>query len=447
VAATFGLTQLLQSHGPADIGFYDLTIDWNILFQSFAAIMSAGILTGIGPALLETRTLQANPLRLATSDRARQRWRSVLVVFEIAVTLSLLVVTCMIVDMYRRTLSWNYGFDTSHVIVANVNSTQAIPTDDVRHQLMTLPGVKLAAASTATPQISQGVPERASLNKAGSGEITARKSFIDSNFFPALDVHVRQGRMFNLQENNAKGAGVVIVNEVMAAQLWPNQSALGKSIWINGIAYEIVGVASNISEHPLGRPRANVYLPLSELPEAAKELSFTMQTSLEPVGLVEPIRKELLRIQPGAVISVRTADSLTQAAASEVATTVYPMTPLIATGLLLTATGIYGVLAFAVARRSKELAIRMAIGASPKHMLRLVSGISARLIGTGVFFGLGLMYGLSRIAQNQGGPFATTNVWVFVAPFAVVAAIGIAATLLPCRRVLSLDATAALRTE
>ena len=131
----------------------------------------------------------------------------------------------------------------------------------------------------------------------------------------------------------------------------------------------------------------------------------------------------------------------------EILTAVYPMTPLIATGLLLSATGIYGVLAFAVARRARELAIRVAIGATGTQLVVLVVSLSLRLVGLGILFGIGATFALSRFAQGQGGVFDSPSFGVFVVPIIIVLAVGSLATWLPSRRALSVNPAGLLRAE
>ena len=116
-------------------------------------------------------------------------------------------------------------------------------------------------------------------------------------------------------------------------------------------------------------------------------------------------------------------------------------------GLLLSAAGIYGVLAFAVTRRSRELAIRLAVGATSAQLVKLVAVLSVRLIGLGILFGIGTTFGLSRFVQGQGGVFDSPNFGVFLVPMTIIIAIGLFATWLPSRRALSVNPATLLRTE
>jgi putative ABC transport system permease protein len=139
--------------------------------------------------------------------------------------------------------------------------------------------------------------------------------------------------------------------------------------------------------------------------------------------------------------------SIVDVIGQEILTAVYPMTPLIATGLLLSAAGIYGVLAFAVTRRSRELAVRLAVGATSGQLVKLVALLSVRLVGLGILLGIGTTFGLSRFIQGRGGVFDSPRLGVFLVPMTIIIAIGSLATWLPSRRAVSVNPAALLRTE
>jgi ABC-type antimicrobial peptide transport system permease subunit len=139
--------------------------------------------------------------------------------------------------------------------------------------------------------------------------------------------------------------------------------------------------------------------------------------------------------------------SVVEAIGGEIVTIVYPMTILMAIGIFLSAAGIYAVLAFAIARRSKEIALRIAIGATHRHVLRLVAGLSLRLLALGIAFGTVLMYSLSRLAQGSGSVFDSRTPAVFVVPILTLLAVGVLATCIPVRRAIRINPAALLRMQ
>jgi ABC-type antimicrobial peptide transport system permease subunit len=198
-------------------------------------------------------------------------------------------------------------------------------------------------------------------------------------------------------------------------------------------------------ENPLGRPRPSFYLPLSSQASTVSTHLFLVKVSGAPAAVVPAVRERLMTLDRAS--TVRAMRSIVEGAASEIAVTIFPMTPLVAIGILLTASGIYGILAFAITRRSKELAIRIAVGAGTADLLRLVARLGFRLVGTGIFLGVGLTFGLSRFIQGAGGVFDSPRWPVFAVPVFIILAVGVLAACVPSRRAISLDPAVLLRME
>jgi ABC-type antimicrobial peptide transport system permease subunit len=184
---------------------------------------------------------------------------------------------------------------------------------------------------------------------------------------------------------------------------------------------------------------------LSQQTDVAKHMQFVVRSAGSAAGLVQTVATEVRRFRPDHVISAFTMQSVVDAIGGEIVTIVYPMTVLMAIGIFLSAAGIYAVLAFAIARRSKEIALRMAIGATHRHVLKLVAGLSLRLLALGIVFGTALMYGLSRLAQGSGGVFDSRSPAVFAVPILVLLGVGVLATCMPLRRAIAIDPAALLR--
>jgi putative ABC transport system permease protein len=165
-------------------------------------------------------------------------------------------------------------------------------------------------------------------------------------------------------------------------------------------------------------------------------------------ALVRTLRRELRDAAAGNVVtSAVTIDQIMTVMGQELLASTAPLTPLISIGVLLTAAGIYGVLAFAVARRGRELAVRVAMGASRRDLVRLVTLHTLRLVGAGVFCGLGLMFVLSRVLRASGGAGSVFDPMpiAFIVPAAMIAVLGVAAAWLPARRASAIDPVVLLR--
>jgi ABC-type antimicrobial peptide transport system permease subunit len=191
-----------------------------------------------------------------------------------------------------------------------------------------------------------------------------------------------------------------------------------------------------------------LFLPLMPGAPETRQLQFVIRAAGDPGALPNVVRREITAAAPAAgITSTYTLDAIIAAGAQEILASTYPLIPLIAIGMLLTAAGIYGVLAFAITRRSRELAVRVAIGASRGDLVRLVSAHSARLLMTGTAIGVGVTFGLTRLVRAAGGGCSIWDAgWQsFLAPVAIIAVVGAIATWLPSRRVLKIDPAMLMR--
>lgn len=435
--------------GIGDGRFFDLTIRPSLVVQVAAVTLSAGLLSGIMPALFETRRLQANPLRaMAGADRVRQRWRNALVVLEIAVTIALLVVTSAMIDGYRRVLSADLGFAPQALIGASAQHRDGVNVDIVLGRLESVPGVASVAASTAVPYVSSGTAVRIASDARGSNGVSARQSAISPGFFDTLGVQVRSGRAFTAQD--APSARLVIVNEALVTHMFADRSAVGNTLWIGENSYDVVGVVANYTTNMFGVEHTGpeVFLPLARA-AWSPTMNFLVRTEGNPGQLIQDVRRELEGTDAG--MEVRRAFTLSQirsVGAQEILVGTAPLIPLITIGLLLTAAGIYGVLAFAIARRAKELAVRLAIGATNRHVIALVGMQAARLVGAGAVTGVGLTFALSRVVRATGGAGTIYDppLLAFVVPAVILAATGLVASWIPSRRALKINPAIVLRT-
>jgi len=402
---------------------------------------------GLAPALYETRRLEGNPLRALPVDRVRQRWRHALAIMEVALTMALLVVAGAMIDGYYRNISFNMGFPTGALLTARVENPAGVQVTQILERLNSLPGIARVAAATAVPLSAWGDIQEVAADEAGSNSTRGDRALISPDFFPTLGVSIRQGRPFTSADAEASEP-VVIVNETLRRRLLSNGDFVGKHLWSGNSAYQIVGVAADYADLPLGRPKARFYLPIAQHAGAVKRVEFVVCTTGNPTSMVRNIRSAIRGDFPAHALSTtHTLDSTIESAGREILSVVYPMALLIAIATLLTAAGIYSVLAFAVTLRSRELAVRVAIGATRMHVLRLVAFHSIRLVAFGLVLGTGATFALTRIAQGAGGVFDSPGWRAFVIPILIVAGVGALATWIPSRRALAISPAERLRTE
>jgi putative ABC transport system permease protein len=450
VLATFALRGVLLHRTHGEAAFFDLSVDPGVLLQSAAITLLSGIVVGIAPALYETRRLHANPLTtIASSDRVRQQWRHALVVLEITVTIALLVETGGMIGGYQRTIAAAMGFDRRPLLSASVENTGGVAAARLLEALTRIPGVASAAASTSIPYTAYARQQPIATDAAGSDAVKAEQAAISPSFFSVLDVPLRAGRAFTSRDSST--SRTAIVNDALASRLFPGRDAVGERVWIAHASYDIVGVVADYGNHwfEIAHAAPKLFLPLPADATALKRLPVVVRAAGDPAPLKQAVRRELRDAAAGNVVTgMFTFDEITDVAAEEMLVGTAPLVPLIAIGMLLTMAGVYGVLAFAIARRSRELAVRVAIGATAADLIRLVTAHSARLLMTGTVLGIGLTFALSRIVRASGGAGSIYDPpWpAFVVPILIVAVIGALATWIPSRRALKINPAVLLRT-
>jgi predicted permease len=447
VGVTVGLNAYI-ARGAAAGALLDLSVNWRILFQAIAVAFAAGVVSGIVPALHQTRRLQRNPLHaLGSDDRARQRWRHALVVLEITVTIALLVVTVTMIDGYLRVAHADLGYAPAPLLTVRVENSNGVPSERVAAALAAIPGVAVASASTGVPFSGDGSRVRVSAT-GDSVPVVAGRIQIDDRFFDALGVPIIAGRSFSRGETTE--TRTAIVNQALAERILAGRAPLGARILAGGISYEIVGVAANYATHPLStaQPDLRLFVPLGPPSPEVTRMTFLVRTTGNPAGVGRLVDDEVARIGSGTIVTgAETMTQIITVIGREMLVGTAPLLPLVAIGVMLTSAGIYGVLAFAVARRSRELAVRVAVGATAADIVRLVAGHTMRLVVTGSIAGLVAMFGLARLVRAGGGAGSIwdPSIMAFLIPMILVCGVAAAATWVPSRRALSVDPAVLLR--
>src|SRR5262245_47302506 len=449
VCATLALRGLIVYRAGPMVAAFDLSIDPRVLAASALITLFTGVVAGVGPALLETRRLHGNPMHaIASPDRVRQRWRHTLVVMEIAVTVALLVVTATMINSYRRMFSIDLGYRTKPLLTMRVENSEGVPIARTVAAVTHLRGVASAAASTSVPYSASGPLQHVSADATGSNAVKAERALVGPEFFATLDVPIRAGRGFTYED--ASAARVAMVNETLARRLFDAGDPLGRRVWVGERSYEVVGVAADYMNAAFqSRDWApKLYLPLTETRANPTRMQFLIRATGDPAALARTLRGDVQAALPGTIVTdATTIDRIIDTGGQEMLVGTAPLAPLIATGMLLTAAGIYGVLAFAITRRSREMAVRLALGASGQDLVWLVSGHTLRLVTVGTGLGVGITFALTRIMRAAGGGGSVFDpTWpAFATPVLVVTVIGILATWVPSRRVLRLNPAVLLR--
>jgi hypothetical protein len=353
------------------------------------------------------------------------------------------------IDGYMRVASADLGYAPAPLMTVRVESPDGVPADRVVEALAAIPGVAVASASTGVPFSGNGTRVAVSATSDGVPVVVERIE-IDDRFFDALGVPVIAGRSFSRRE--ARETRTAIVNQALADRVFAGRAPLGADLSVAGASYEIVGVAGNYASHPLraATPDPRLFVPLAPHSPDVTRMTFLVRTDGNPAAVARRVGDEVGRIGGGTIVTdAETMMQIISIMGQEMLVGTAPLLPLVGIGVMLTSAGIYGVLAFAIARRSRELAVRVALGASPSDIAHLVVGHTVRLVVTGSISGLVAMLGLARIVRAGGGAGSIwdPSVMAFVVPIVLVCGVATIATWVPSRRALSIDPAVLLRQQ
>ena len=417
---------------------------WTFGFALVVSVLT-GLLFGMAPALQAYR---------GPAGRG-QRLREAMVVAQVALAVVLLTGAGLLLRSFWRVLEVNPGFRSEGVIAARIdpaskygrNARLTSFFDDVLRRVAVIPGVEAAAFCDTLPLDRDRSWD---LRPRGAPSENAPSAFphvITPDYLRVMGIPLKRGRTFT-DRDTADAPGVVIVNESVVRRFWPEgQDPLAQQVLVAGRTLQIVGIAGDVRHSGLDQQAGlEMYLPLDQFPFAFMDL--VVRTTLQPGALAPAIRQAVWSIdrdQP--VASFRTIDELVDTALSPRRFSMLLLGAFAALALFLAAVGTYGVMAYSVAQRKREIGIRMALGASGFAVLRLVVLRGAGLATLGVLLGGGgalLVTGTlgSQLYQVRSGDPGT----LFAVALVLMSVVTLA-SFIPARRAARVDATAALRSE
>ena len=442
----------------------DFSLDVRVLIGVLGLTLLAGVVSGLAPALMAARADLNGALKSGSrgaSGEPRAWFRSALVVGQVALTLMLLVSGGLFVRSLDHVRQVQLGFDPQHVVVAS-----AVPGESgydpeqrsayftaARDRVLALPGVERAAWAAWIPiaTVSDGGPFwlESRPPRADEQPQNAATARVDPGYFAAANTPILEGRAFT-DRDDAQAAPVTIVNQTLAAQLWPTQSALGRFFVLEGTRVQVVGVVPNGKYYFVWEaPRAMAYRPLAQ--NTPLRATLVVRSSRPPSELIGDLQRTLRFVDPAVfVYDVRTMDQHLAMegngfAAFSIGATV---TSVFGTaGLLLAAVGLYGMMAGRVSQRTKEFGVRIALGADRRAILRDVLGRAIRLASIGIVGGAVLAafaaQGLSALLLDVS-PFDPLTYGLVAVVLTSVCAL---ASFIPARRATRVDPIVALRAE
>jgi len=453
-------------------------LDWRVALFTLGLAILTGVLFGLFPAFHTSNpdlasTLKEGGGRSGTGLR-HARARSLLVITEVALALVLLVGSVLLIRTFVGLRTVNPGFDPRNVLTmetslaggtyATTAKVDRFVTQVVRG-IEGLPGVDAAAAAVALP-VSGHIDLPFSIAgkppaKGGDYNGDEQYRFVSAHYFRVFRIPLVRGRAFT-ETDAGNSARVVVINEAMARKYWQKEDPLGQLITIGkGLGpqfddppRQIVGIAGNVRETGLSDQDVGVmYIPQSQVPEGITTLannviplSWMVRTAPDPMTVRVPIEREFHAVD--GQMPVARERLMQQVIAESVARDHFTMVLLsifAAIALLLAGIGIYGLMSYSVEQRTQEIGIRLALGAGPPNLVRLILAQGLKLAATGVLLGLAIAYGLTRVLASLLFGVKASDPLTFAAVGVILALIAAAATYLPARRASGIEPVEALR--
>jgi predicted permease len=424
--------------------------------------VGTGLLFGLAPALHATRTDIVPVLKDDSSDGRlrRSRLRSAFVVAQVACSALLLIGAALFVRSLQHARSIDVGFDPSNMVVMSLNPA-LLGYDEPRGRALyermlsaagAVPGVSSASFAESVP-LGLGGSRRGTVIEGYQpqpGEDTETAyNVVGPRYFDTMRIALLRGRSFT-EADRADAPPVVIVNDVFARKYWPDEDSLGKRLSADGSQgpfREVIGVVRTGKYNTLGEePRPFYYVPLLQEYQGAVVLH--VRTSTDPRALIAPLRDTIRSVDAAVpVFDAKTMEDqmLVALLPARLAGTLLGAFGMLA--LLLAAVGIYGVMAYSVALRTREIGVRMALGAGTRQLLALIIGEGARLTAIGLAIGIIAAVGLARFISSLLYGIRPADVVSFAGAALVLTATAILACYIPARRAIRVDPVVALRYE
>ncbi len=455
-------------------------VDGRVLAFTFLLSVASGLLFGLAPAIQALRSNLNEPLKEGSNRTAGSlgaQWvRRALVVSEVALALVLITSATLLVRSFRGLLDQSPGFEVDHVLTmklslpaakyANGDAIDRFSTEVTGH-IESLPGVTSAAVAISLPL--EGGPDlgmrpldRTTGGDDGKGSFDLDYRAFTPNLFKVLRINILRGRSFTAADRPG-APGVALINATAAARIWPHQNPIGRQVIAAEGSKEfadaprtIVGIVQDTREEALDRKVPGIlYVPLSQMPNGFLALLFKLlpvtvavHTAADSPGLARAIEKEIWAVDPGQPIDdVKAMHEIRDQSLSARRFITLLLGLLAVLALALASVGIYGVLSYLVHQRTREIGVRMALGATTAQVLRLILQQGMGAVLAGIAFGLAGSFALTRLLASQlYGVTAHDPVTFTLTPF-VLAAIAICASAIPAFRASQLDPLVALRQE
>ncbi|HWA87463.1 MAG TPA: ABC transporter permease [Opitutus sp.] len=462
LVSLFAIDPLTRFTRASDLQRIDFGLNSGVLAFALGASLLTGFLFGVLPAWRATRPDVIEYLKDGSrggTSASRRKLQSILIVAETGLTVVLLVVAGLLLRSFAKVADQSVGFDRHGLLAFRIaqlgDTAQTVQkrvqfSDRILAGLERIPGVSAAGVISALPLNGHnyyGDSVRRTDQPQTDANLTAGFDGVSPGFFRALGIPILRGRNLTDADNRADAPKVMLINQAMVARFFPNgENPLGGHIRFKNDDWEIVGVVGDVRTYdPATPPQRQIYFPQIFFPWATH---YVVRTSLPPDSLAAQIRQAVHDVNPNQPISdLRTVDELFHEQMNGRRIILTLLAIFAGVALLLACIGLYGVMAYSVAQRTRELGIRMALGADRRGVLRLVLGQGLKLLVLGIGVGaIGAAFA-APVLGSQLYEVSRFDPSVFIGVSLTLIAVGTLACWLPARRATRVDPVVALRAE
>jgi putative ABC transport system permease protein len=447
----------------------ELALDRRLVVFALAASALTAILVGLWPAIRISRAALRQTLTegavSTTGGPDRRRIVSVLVVSEVALALVVLVTAALLIRSFVALVRVDPGFARSNVAVLQVfaygeryrtNEQRVAFADQALERMRAVPGVETAGIVTAMPFIPANINIQGGFRIEGRPAPPEREQPVTSltvaspDYFPAMQIPLRQGRLFT-PGDHAQAPPVAIVNDLMADRFWPGDSPIDQRVTVNWqgrwLTMQVVGVVGRLRHDGLDSdPRPEVFIPFAQLPYGS--MTFVVRTTTDAAALVPILERRIWEIDPILPLyETTTVEALVSQSLAPRRFVTSLLGILGGLAFVLATIGIYGIVSFATAQRTREIGVRVVVGGTARDILKLVFSESATRVGAGVVVGLAASLAATRGVAALLYQVSPTDPLTLGGTAALLAVVALLACYWPARRATRVDPLVALRSD
>jgi len=440
----------------------EVKMDWQVLGFTLVVSLFTGLLSGLAPALQASKSDQVTAMKEGGVQSSNRHLRNLLVIAETALALILVVGAGLLIKSFWRLQQVDAGIKTDHLLTFQISLPRNDYPEAVQKRIFfeqlleraaAIPGVQSVGATHILPlsgAYSCDSFMRDDRPLPPDDRPCAEIRLITPDYFRTLGISLTRGRMFTERDNSGAGQ-VVMINEAMAEKFWPGEDPIGKRLTPDSgttVSREIVGVVRDVKHFGLDmEAKPEYYIPYNQDPWSSA-LNIAMRTTADPASLSQAVRSEVRALDSTLPVrNVRTMEQMVQRSVAEPRFRTLLLGVFAGVALLLSVLGIYGVMSWSVAQRTREVGVRMALGAAPADILKLLVGQAMIVAVIGVSLGLCAALMLTRVLASFLFEVNATDPVTFVAVSVLLIAAALLACYVPARRATKVDPMIALRYE